>query len=53
MLNWGKAQRRIATFSIQHSAFSILFIFALFFVMPLKALATNDNFDIFFHPYTV
>ena len=46
--------RRFAPFIIQHSSFSILFIFALFAVMPFKALAAADNFDIFYHsPYTV
>ena len=58
MRNEGKALRRIVTltpsntsyFNIQHSAFLILFLLALF-LSP--ALTAANDYDIFYNPYTV
>ncbi len=58
MRNESKALRRIVTmtpsntsyFSIQHSAFLILFLLALF-LSP--ALTAANDYDIFYNPYTV
>ena len=58
MRNEGKALRRIVTltpsntsyFSIQHSAFLILFLLALF-LSP--ALTAANDYDIFYNPYAV
>ena len=52
VVNEGKAQHRFATFSIQHSAFIILFFFALF-LLPAQHLTAANNYDIFYNPYTV
>ena len=53
MRNEGKAHRRIATFSIQHSAFLILFLLALF-LSPALSLTAATDYDIFYHnPYIV
>ena len=48
MQNKGKAWH----FSIQHSAFIILFLLALFLSPSLRVTAA-DKYDIFFTPYTV
>ena len=53
MLNEGKARRRIATFSIQHLASSILFLLALF-LSPALSLTAATDYDVFYHnPCTV
>ena len=52
MQNLGKAQRRFASFCIQHSSFLIL-IFALS-ILPVHLLSAANNYDIFYpNPYTV
>ena len=52
MHNLGKAQRRFASFCIQHSSFLIL-IFALS-ILPVHLLSAANNYDIFYpNPYTV
>ncbi len=52
MQNLGKAQRRFASFCIQHSSFLIL-IFALS-ILPVHFLSAANNYDIFYpNPYVV
>ena len=52
VVNEGKAPHRFATFSVQHSAFIVLFFFALF-LLPIQHLTAAGNLDLFYHPYTV
>ena len=52
MRNAGKTRHRFATFSIQHSAFSILSLLALFLSPTLRLMA--GTYDVFYHsPYIV
>ena len=52
MQNLSKAQRRFASFCIQHSSFLIL-IFALS-ILPVHFLSAANNYDIFYpNPYVV